>query len=348
MKIYHPAASDPIVVIGTVKYLDPAMYFKPLGDCLGVKGQAEGVYAYASASIKTAWRTIVKGELQHRPCTHMLQAIILQWVKSDAIVHENKRKFTKLSTAADWKFWREKYAAMGWECNCPVVKDGWKLAQDSLTKDWVWVIPGGGVVGEPESFKQPAPVAYPVVPKPLYTPPPKPKPVEPSEPVVNPLMVPALVGKPIAGGETSGVPSGMRPTLAVVTSLYVIEELHGILSAMVGSETATPPPPHEVIVKGVGVSSGWAVGDAYHMVKPGVIPSGGVLVVEHTTPDWIDAIVSAGAVVTHVGGMLSHAAVVCRELGKPCVTGVKMLDVPKGQILVDGGAGVVGVCSHDE
>jgi pyruvate,water dikinase len=32
----------------------------------------------------------------------------------------------------------------------------------------------------------------------------------------------------------------------------------------------------------------------------------------------------ASAVVTDIGGMTSHAAVVCRELGKPCVVSTRV------------------------
>ena len=52
--------------------------------------------------------------------------------------------------------------------------------------------------------------------------------------------------------------------------------------------------------------------------------AGDVLVCAATTPDYIPLIQLAGAVVTDSGGMLSHAAIVCRELRKPCVAGVKV------------------------
>ncbi len=39
--------------------------------------------------------------------------------------------------------------------------------------------------------------------------------------------------------------------------------------------------------------------------------------------DLIEAMYRSAAVITEEGGILSHASVVCRELGKPCCIGVK-------------------------
>lgn len=53
------------------------------------------------------------------------------------------------------------------------------------------------------------------------------------------------------------------------------------------------------------------------------IETGDILVTDMTTPDFLPLMMKAGGVVTLWGGILSHAAIVCRELGKPCVTNVK-------------------------
>jgi len=50
---------------------------------------------------------------------------------------------------------------------------------------------------------------------------------------------------------------------------------------------------------------------------------GEVLVTEHTTPDFMHVIMKAAAVITEKGGRTSHAAIVARELGIPCVVGAK-------------------------
>ena len=48
---------------------------------------------------------------------------------------------------------------------------------------------------------------------------------------------------------------------------------------------------------------------------------GGVLVTEMTDPDWVPIMRVASAIVTNRGGRSSHAAIVSRELGLPCVVG---------------------------
>ncbi len=55
------------------------------------------------------------------------------------------------------------------------------------------------------------------------------------------------------------------------------------------------------------------------------IELGEILVTDMTTPDFLPLMMKAGGVVTAWGGILSHAAIVCRELKKPCVTNVKGL-----------------------
>lgn len=50
-------------------------------------------------------------------------------------------------------------------------------------------------------------------------------------------------------------------------------------------------------------------------------PEGGVLVCPVTTPDYVPLMQKAAAIVTDQGGILSHAAIVARELHKPCIVG---------------------------
>jgi pyruvate,water dikinase len=45
------------------------------------------------------------------------------------------------------------------------------------------------------------------------------------------------------------------------------------------------------------------------------------LVTETTDPDWEPIMKSAAAIVTEKGGRTSHAAIVSRELGIPCIVG---------------------------
>lgn len=59
---------------------------------------------------------------------------------------------------------------------------------------------------------------------------------------------------------------------------------------------------------------------------------GDILVTAMTTPDFVPAMRRAAAIVTDEGGITSHAAIVARELGKPCIIGAKVA----AKILKDG------------
>ena len=59
---------------------------------------------------------------------------------------------------------------------------------------------------------------------------------------------------------------------------------------------------------------------------------GEILVSPETTPDFVLAMKMAGAIITDIGGLTSHAAIVARELKKPCVIGTKIAT----QVLHDG------------
>lgn len=48
---------------------------------------------------------------------------------------------------------------------------------------------------------------------------------------------------------------------------------------------------------------------------------GEILVCPITAPSWVQAFSTAGGIVTDMGGMMSHAAIVCREYGVPAVVG---------------------------
>lgn len=73
---------------------------------------------------------------------------------------------------------------------------------------------------------------------------------------------------------------------------------------------------------------------------------GDVLVAHSTLPPWTPLFANAAAIVTDVGGVLSHAAVVAREYGIPAVvsTGVGTSRIAEGQLIeVDGNAGTVRI-----
>jgi pyruvate,orthophosphate dikinase len=63
-----------------------------------------------------------------------------------------------------------------------------------------------------------------------------------------------------------------------------------------------------------------------------------ILVRQETSPDDFHGMVAAQAIVTARGGMTSHAAVVARGMGKPCVSGANSIDIDysQQQFSVDG------------
>ncbi|MBD8063325.1 PEP/pyruvate-binding domain-containing protein [Oceanitalea stevensii] len=71
--------------------------------------------------------------------------------------------------------------------------------------------------------------------------------------------------------------------------------------------------------------------------------AGDVLVCRSTAPAWVPVLSRAAAVVTEVGGILAHAAIVARELGIPAVTDVPAATrLPDGALVtVDGTAGTI-------
>jgi pyruvate,water dikinase len=78
----------------------------------------------------------------------------------------------------------------------------------------------------------------------------------------------------------------------------------------------------------------------------GQIQQGEVLVTRITAPSWGPVFGRIAATVTDIGGMMSHAAIVCREYGLPAVTGVGSATtaIQTGQrVRVDGNNGTVTI-----
>ena len=69
-------------------------------------------------------------------------------------------------------------------------------------------------------------------------------------------------------------------------------------------------------------------------------------IARQTDPSWVPLMVSAAAVVVNVGAQGSHAMIVSRELGVPCVVSVADATdiIPDGaMVTVDGTAGTVTI-----
>jgi pyruvate,water dikinase len=97
---------------------------------------------------------------------------------------------------------------------------------------------------------------------------------------------------------------------------------------------------------GLPVSSGVARGRVKVLHTPDEKPflKGEILVARATDPGWTPLFVNAAAVVLEVGGLLQHGALVAREYGLPCVTGIigaTALWEDGTRIEVDGSTGVI-------
>ena len=74
------------------------------------------------------------------------------------------------------------------------------------------------------------------------------------------------------------------------------------------------------------------------------LQEGEILVAPLTAPSWAPVFGKIAATVTDVGGIMSHAAIVCREYGLPAVTGTAFgtKNIKTGQRMrVDGNTGKV-------
>jgi len=82
----------------------------------------------------------------------------------------------------------------------------------------------------------------------------------------------------------------------------------------------------EQLLKGLAASPGKAKGRVKIILdfeSISKIKKGEILVAPYTTPLLTVAIFKASAIVTETGGISSHAAIIARELGIPCVVGAQ-------------------------
>ena len=113
-----------------------------------------------------------------------------------------------------------------------------------------------------------------------------------------------------------------------VDATRLVQLLHPRLRS---SEGATP------IASGLGVSPGAASGViAFNAEDAARLRARGrhcILVVNETGPGDVQAMQSATGILTARGGMSSHAGVIARITGKPCVAGVRTLSVDAGEMV---------------
>jgi pyruvate,water dikinase len=101
--------------------------------------------------------------------------------------------------------------------------------------------------------------------------------------------------------ETKGIP--------YLNSLYEVETRGGIGRTL----------------KGIGCSSGIVEGRAKVVFDPNATTSNGdhILIAKSTDPGWVFLMISSKGIVVEKGSVLSHTAIIGRELGIPTIVGVK-------------------------
>lgn len=119
-------------------------------------------------------------------------------------------------------------------------------------------------------------------------------------------------------------------------------------------EESTHQLPHINIseFKGQSASKGFARGK----IKVALFPKdsyqlkeGEILVCSMTSPDYVQAMKKAAAIITDEGGLLSHAAIMSREFGKPCIIGTKIATkvLKDGDLVeMDANAGVIKILNR--
>ncbi len=160
----------------------------------------------------------------------------------------------------------------------------------------------------------------------------------------------------LEGDELTGVLRGVLPAAVVAAraatrraayerdaGATLPETLHGDAEA----DEPVHEPPRRHALRGLGVSPGRAVGRArvVHSVEDlQALRAGEVIVAASTDPSWTSLLALGSALVLEMGGLLSHGAIVARELGIPAVVNVAQatrLLANGDQVVVDGRAGTV-------
>ena len=149
--------------------------------------------------------------------------------------------------------------------------------------------------------------------------------------------------------------SSQRPAPALNTPPAQITEpftmmLYGITTEQVQQWLGKDDADAEAgVITGMAASPGVVEGRARvltHADQLGEIQDGEILVATITAPSWGPVFGRIKATVTDIGGMMSHAAIVCREYGLPAVTGTGSASttITTGQLLrVDGSRGRVEI-----
>lgn len=144
---------------------------------------------------------------------------------------------------------------------------------------------------------------------------------------------------------TLGVPADLE--FAIVDSKLVWLQFRST-TADLSDIAASGALANDCVVQGIAAAPGQADGNGLRLFDAADPrwEAGAVLLTEQTDPDWVALMAEAAALVTATGGMLCHAAIIARELGIPCVTGVGRTPLARladRALMVNGSTGTVSV-----
>jgi rifampicin phosphotransferase len=161
------------------------------------------------------------------------------------------------------------------------------------------------------------------------------------------------IGQVVRGGCATG---DLRALVSLRRAEYEAREgvpavgritTHGVVHGH-SVEAHAKSEPGEGRLTGIGCSPGRVRAVATVVRKPesNMKLDGEILVAATTDPGWVFLMVAAGGLISEKGSVLSHTAIIGRELGIPAVVGVKDATrlLPHGGLIeLDGSAGTVEV-----
>ena len=107
------------------------------------------------------------------------------------------------------------------------------------------------------------------------------------------------------------------------------------------------------VIKGSTANKGLAKGKAkivFEESQLSKVKEGDILIATMTTPNFLPAMQKASGFVTDEGGLLCHAAIVAREMNKPCVVGTRIAtkSLKDGDMIeVDASKGIITILKKD-
>jgi pyruvate,water dikinase len=106
------------------------------------------------------------------------------------------------------------------------------------------------------------------------------------------------------------------------------------------------------VIRGQGCCPGVVEGEVRIIVKPDANTrlNGQILVAPQTDPGWVMLFPSISGLIIEKGSMLSHSAIVAREMGIPTVVGVKgaiKLFKDGDFVRLNGATGIINIIEHD-